>query len=137
MKCPRCGSTLFEGAPAVDIGSPIVRCPKCQCDYRNKYRVEWDAYPSKAMVYMKIPLLALIGMISASCVGGNGALVLICTLIFSIIGVFMSLSDVTKIVESKKRMKDPNHLKALLHYGVISMDEYGDYMSKLISKSKE
>lgn len=124
-KCPKCNKVLFKGNQTITIGSPLMQCPSCKTLYKCQWRREWYDYPYKGVVYWKPLIMMLIGLACGALTSqGNVALAVGLGALMLLIGVFMSISDIFRIRESKARMKDPKYLDQLLAMRLISEQDY-------------
>lgn len=130
--CPKCKRQLYKAAAgSVDIGNPVLTCPKCQLSFRNPMKDEWFNYDKKVQAFL-IPVLLpiLMGgvMWLLTVIGDSGlegdVMFVIGAAIGLIIGVVMVIMNLVKMLQSKKRMKSRSHLVKLLTMNIISMREF-------------
>ena len=127
QNCPKCGKQLISVSTLmIELGSPLIVCPRCGKTNYTKLRREWYNYPDKDVLWL-IPLVLAIG------IGGlidyefetPGLLVCVPIILLAIIfgGVMM-----VRIAGSKKRMRDPEYLAELLRWRIIRQEEYEEFM---------
>ena len=122
--CPKCNKRLIKiPANSVIIGSPLLTCNYCGSVYRTNLRVEWYRYEKKWLVFA-LPLLLAALMFVIGLFMGEPAIGVFSAIFGFIIGLCISGRDIFRMIQSKKRMRDPEYLKKLLEYGVISQIEY-------------
>ena len=128
--CPQCGTQLLSFATAltggVEIGSPLIVCPKCGKTSYTKMRREWYNYPNKDLLFF-IPLVMAVGIyaIAGSEFGPLGKVMGAIVLAISVgCGIFEAIS----IAKSKRRMRDPEYLSELLRWQIIRQEEYEAFM---------
>lgn len=124
QSCPHCGKRLLKVAAGGQIiGSPLLTCKQCGRTYKTDLRTEWYNYPSKAMLWA-MPLIIAGVMLLVGMVMGEPAIGVLAAIIGLIIGLCISFKDVVRMIQSKKRMRDPQYLDQLLQYGAITQSEY-------------
>lgn len=138
--CPTCGIELFRlPVGSLEIGSPIVQCPGCKKYYRNDMKQEWYAYEKKNLVYFKIPLMFLLFFVVGLFIGGDERVVMavMAGAIGLFIGICVSISDIIKIIRSKKRMRDSEYLLLLLMMRIIDKSEFDTFLKNAKKKEEQ
>lgn len=124
QSCPRCGKKLLEQQAGTKvIGSPLITCKTCNVTYTTALRVEWYQYePKWPVLFMPlvIPAIALV----ACTIFGQPVVGVVIALIALGYSLLFGGKDWFRILQSKKRMQNPNYLQQLLRYNVISYEEY-------------
>lgn len=130
QSCPKCNKKLLKvAAGAYIIGSPLITCKKCGNTYRTNLRKEWYEYPTKWTLW-GLPLIITSGMLLVGLLMGEPAIGIVAAIFGLFLGLCFTIKDIVRMVKSKKRMKDPEYLAKLLLYGVISKEEYEQFMLK-------
>lgn len=127
QSCPYCGKQLLKvAAGSVIIGSPLITCKTCGHTYKTDLRVEWYKYPTKWTLW-GLPLIITGAMFLVGLFMGEPAVGVLAAIFGLILGLCFTIKDVIRMLQSKKRMRDPKHLEALLAYNVISQEEYDQF----------
>ena len=129
QSCPICGKKLLKVAQgATLIGSPLITCSKCGKTYLTDLRVEWVDFPRKWQIWA-IPLIVPSMMFVVGAIMENAALGIMAAIVGLIIALFISGKDVVRMLNSKKRMKNPEYLSKLVAYGVITENQKNEYLT--------
>ena len=128
QSCPKCGKRLLKvAAGAQMIGSPLITCKGCGSTYTTDLRVEWYKYPSKWTLW-GMPLIIAGVMLLVGMLMGEPAAGIMAAIFGLILGLCMTAKDIVRMLQSTKRMRNPEYLAKLLEGGLISPDEYATFM---------
>lgn len=128
QSCPKCGKRLLKVAAGGQIiGSPLLTCKGCGRTYKTDLRAEWYNYASKWTLW-GIPLIITGTMLLVGMLMGDPAIGIMAAFFGLIFGLCMTAKDLVRMLQSKKRMRDPQYLAKLLEYGLITADEYETFM---------
>lgn len=125
-----CGKELLRiPSGSQEIASPLVTCPKCGKIYRTDMRVEWYAYPRKWSVFIVLPLIVVV-MFLVGAVMYDAVIGIMAALFGLIIGLFITMKDVFRIIKSKNRMRSAGYLDQLNQAGLITPADYAAFRAK-------
>ncbi|MBQ8653389.1 MAG: hypothetical protein IJ507_00495 [Clostridia bacterium] len=128
LSCPNCHTRLLKvPAGTTIIGSPLLQCKSCGRTYRTDLREEWYKYGQKWQL-IGIPLIAAGVMLLVGALMENLAIGILAAALGFIIGLYITLKDVVRMIKSKKRMRSAAYLKQLLAYRAITPEDYERFM---------
>ena len=128
--CPYCKKRLLTVSVGSQIiGSPLITCRKCGRTYRTNLRTEWYEYPQK-WTLVGIPLIVTFTMLLTGCLMGDSAIGIITAFLALIISLCFSIKNLIRMIVSKKRMRNAKYLAQLLHYDLITSEQYENFMRK-------
>lgn len=126
QSCPRCNKRLLKQEQgSLIIGSPLLHCKRCNQYYRTNMRQEFCHMQGKLWHFLRWPVLlaAIFGI--AMLITSKHILGLLAGALGGIVfGLVFMLPSVLRLFGSLIRMRNPDHLRRLRDYGVISEEEY-------------
>jgi len=131
QNCHGCGTKLISAAGGgltggVEIGSPLVVCPRCGKKSYTRMRTEWYNYPNKDLLWFILPVTALgLGVIIWN---ENGLPDILLGAAVAAIALGFGAAEWVRIAKSKRRMRDPEYLAELLRWRIIRQEEYEGFM---------
>ena len=121
QSCPKCGKRLMKGTPGtVAVGSPLLTCRKCGTTSRTDLRQEWCFCQSKWQVFLMPMIMALAPLLMVPFIDDPAVLVFAELFLFLPIAAVLLLLQLVRIMLSIRRMKNPEYIRKLCRYGVIS-----------------